>query len=144
MHTFLTFGIGPFVSICAFSALASPVVFLIAIPLGIEAKVSSLAPRLGLTVLTLAGLLLATFLGELTWFTIHPPQPSDPGINGMLPFFVYAITGGPLSFVLICALVRTAQVMIRKRIEKKKDAANRSENPRIETIGGPISPPPHA
>jgi hypothetical protein len=109
--------IGP---ICfVISALFSPVVFIFGYPLGLWARKSRLAPRLGLAVWILTTLLLLSLAGVTAWFMVFPPPPTGLEADRLRPLTAYFYTGGPLSFLAFSAMFATLGAMILGKIRKR-------------------------
>lgn len=92
------------------ASIISPIVFIVGYPVGIVARDSKIAPRLGLAVIIQTTLLLLTCMGVIVWFSIYPAV-KDNMIN---PYSVYMISGGPQTILALMSIVVTVGAMIRK------------------------------
>ena len=95
---------------CFLASIISPIVFIVGYPVGIVARESKLAPRLGLTVIIQTTLLLLTCMGVIIWFSIYPAVKD----NIMNLYSIYMISGGPQTILALISIVVTIGVMIRK------------------------------
>ena len=104
---------------CAWSVLLSPFVFIFGYPLGIWARKSILAPRLGLAVMILTTIMLLTLVGFIIWLVVAPPPP--PGIEIVRAqrrqLSIYLYIGGPLACISIITMLATLGTMIRQKIK---------------------------
>ena len=95
---------------CFLASIISPLVFIVGYPVGIIARESKLAPRLGLTVIIQTTLLILTCMGVIIWFSIYPAVKD----NVMNPYSVYMVSGGPQTILALISIVVTIGTMIRK------------------------------
>ena len=92
------------------ASIISPIVFIVGYPVGIVARDSKIAPRLGLAVIIQTTLLLLTCMGVIVWFSIYPTV-KDNIIN---PYSVYMVSAGPQTILALISIVVTVGAMIRK------------------------------
>ena len=92
-------------------------------PLGIWARKSRLAPRLGLSIVILTTLLLLTLAGETAWFIFYPPPATGLEADRLLPMTVFFFTGGPLSLLTSIIMLVTVGTMILRKIRKHSEQA---------------------
>lgn len=105
----------PIAELCAYGAVASPAVVLVAVIVGMWARQSKLAPSLGTALFILAGLLCLTAALVFGGFMLNPPPRSDPNLAGAAPLFLYCFTGGPLSVLTAVITVIGAITLIRRK-----------------------------
>ena len=96
---------------CFLASIISPLVFIVGYPVGIVARESKLAPRLGLTVIIQTTLLLLTCMGVIIWFSVYPAVKD----NIMNPYSVYMIAGGPQTILALIIIIVTIGTMIRHK-----------------------------
>jgi hypothetical protein len=108
---------------CVWSVLLSPFVFIFGYPLGVWARRSQLAPRLGLTVLILTTIMFLTLAGFIVWLIVAPPPPPSIEIvraqRRLLAVYLY--TGGPLAFFSIITMLATLGTMFIRKIRKRSE-----------------------
>lgn len=103
---------------CFLASIISPIVFIVGYPVGLVARESKLAPRLGLTVIIQTTLLLLTCMGVCIWFSIYPAT----GDNMMKPYSVYMIAGGPQTILALIIIIITMGTMILKKNNRSEQS----------------------
>ena len=117
----------PVAELCAYGAVASPGVVLVAVIVGMWARQSKLAPSLGTVLYILAALVCLTAGLVFGGFMLNPPPRSDPNLSGAAPLFLYCFTGGPLS-VLTAVITVIGAITVTRRWRKQRTTASTPTN----------------